>query len=184
MKLYTQDELKARFAALGFAWPQNHLIGVRNTADQSDAYDDVFYWVEDGKLLHVYSGTTNPGSYYLQTFINKLIKGTAIMASNQQMVDGFLRGNYRGRRCWRQIKPMKIFRDEDKDLRSEEVGIPFMGMFGIHIHAMFATKKSIRIFNWSAACQGMNVPEEWAEFVDRSYFKCNWYLTYTLLKEF
>jgi len=184
MKQYTEQELKDRLAFLGFVWPQNHLIGVRSITDVADAYDDVFYWIEDGKLWNVYTGTTNPGSYYLQTFINKLFTGTAIMASNQQMVDGFVKGLHKDRECWRQHKPMKIFRDDDKDLRSEESGLPFIGIYGIHIHAMFKDTKSLRIYNWSAACQGLNDPDQWKEFITRSYIKCDRLLTYTLLAEF
>lgn len=184
MRVYFKDELIQRVLELGFLWPKTHLIGIRSLADDPDKFDDAFYWFEDGELFSIYSGTTNPGSYYLQNFINKVAGGTAIMASNQQMVDGFTKGKHSGNDCWRQYSPMKVFRDSDKDLKSEELGIPNIGMYGIHIHAMFKSKKSERIFNWSAACQGMNVPDEWNEFISRSYKKCPTHLTYTLLKEF
>jgi len=184
MRKYTQDDLSHRFAELGFLWPQNHLIGVRSIDDKGDAYDDQFYWIENGLLFNSYSGTTNPGSYYLQEFLNKAMGGTAIMATNQQMISGFVKGLHKERVAWRQYRPMRIFRDADKDLKSEEVGLPFIGMYGIHIHAMFRSKKSERIFNWSAACQGMNDPIEWAQFIDRSYLKCDRFLSYTLLSEF
>lgn len=183
MRIYSQEELKARFNELGFIWPQNHLIAIRNKADMSDKYDDVFYWIEDGMIWDHYYGTTNPGSYYLQNFINKAMGGTAIMATNQQLIDGFIKGEHKERQCWKQFKNMKIFRDADKDLKSEEAGFPFVGKYGIHIHAMFKSTKSVRIFNWSAACQGMNDPVHWHDFITRSYIKCDQFLTYTLLSE-
>lgn len=184
MRQYSQIELISRMTDLGFKWPQHHLIGVRNKMDTPDAYDDLFYWIQDGVLTRVYTGTTNPGSFYLQNFINKMFKGTAIMASNQQLLDGFEKGEHSGRPCWRQAKPMKIFRDDDKDLKSEEIGTAYIGMYGIHIHAMFKGPKSMRIFNWSAACQGMNDPAQWNEFIELSYGKLDRFLTYTLLSEF
>lgn len=184
MRQYTEQDLRERLAHLGFVWPQNHLIGVRADSDTPDAYDDSFYWIEDGKLFGVFTGTTNPGSYYLQNFINKIAGGTAVMASNQQVFEGFVKGTHKERECWRQHKPFRVYRDEDKDLKSEEAGLPFVGIYGIHIHAMFKNTKSVRIFNWSAACQGMNDPDQWKEFMTRSYIKVDRLLTYTLLKEF
>lgn len=184
MKTYSTEELRERFSQLKFFWPQDHLIGVRNVVDASDRYDDQFFWVENGEVFRVYTGTTNPGSYYLQNFLNQLRDGTAIMATNQQMFEGFAKGFHKGRECWRQRKIMRIYRDADMDLASEESGLPYIGQFGIHIHAMFRSVKSERIYNWSAACQGMNNPVQWSEFITRSYMKCNHYLTYSLLREF
>jgi hypothetical protein len=184
MQQYTKDAIRLRMFEYGMTWPQNHLVGIRSLADEPDKFDDHFYWFEDGALFNVYEGTTNPGSYYLQNFINKLAGGTAVMASNQQMIDGFVKGEHHGNDCWRQYKPMKVFRDSNKDLKSDETGIPFIGMYGIHLHSMNRGVKSTRIFNWSAACQGMNVPDQWNEFISRSYEKCDKFLTYTLLREF
>jgi hypothetical protein len=184
MKPYTKEAIMMRMLDFGFIFPQNHLVGIRSEADATDKYDDVFYWFEDGRVFAVYTGTTNPGSYYLQNFMNKLAGGTAVMASNQQMVEGFIKGKYKENDAWRQHSTMKVFRDADKDLKSEELGIPYVGMYNIHIHAMFKGKKSERIYNWSAACQGMNDPDQWNEFISRSYERCPEKLTYTLLKEF
>lgn len=188
MKSYSIQDFKNKFKALGFIWPEVHLIGVRNSQDNPDQFDDEFYLIKNDQIIGHYSGTTNPGSYYLKNFINPVFAGTAIMASNQQVIDGFVKGMIFGRMGWRQRKPIKIFRDTNKDLKSDEMGIPIIAGpdLCLHIHAMFKAwilhAISKIIWNWSAACQGMNKQDEWEDFMEKT--NDLQYLSYTLLKEF
>lgn len=183
MKQYTVKELKDRFAKFGFVWPEFHFIGIRSLADAPDQFDDVFYLIDKDQIVGTYSGTTNPGSYWLQNFFSPKFGGTAVLASDQQLVDGFEIGQIYGREGWRQRKPSRIFRDTNKDLKSDESGTSQLDMWSIHIHAMFKSVKSLKIFNWSAGCQGLNVESEWNDFMAKSKLRTK-FLTYTLLKEF
>jgi len=178
----TIDQLKAEFKRLGYQWPNFHLIGIRSNADVPDAYDDDFYLI-NGTDVHKYTGTTNPGAYWLQNFFNPAFGGTALLAPGQY-VDTWQLGVIYGEEGFRQSKPVKIFRDSNKNLKSEEMGIPQIGMYSIHIHKMFKNTKSLKIWNWSAGCQGLNDPTHWNDLMDR-FKKANLpALTYTLLKEF
>lgn len=180
---YTVQQLKDRFKSFGFQWPDSHFIGIRSNADAPDQFDDIFYLIDKDQIVGTYSGTTNPGTYWLQNFFNGDFAGTAILASNQQLIDGFEVGQIYGREGWRQRKPSKIYRDTNKDLKSDEAGSAKIGMWSIHIHAMFKQVKSLKIWNWSAGCQGLNVEDEWNDFMAKSKARTK-YLTYTLLKEF
>ena len=185
MRQYTVQDFKSRFAAFGFIWPEViHLIGIRNAQDNPDQFDDVFYLIDKDMIIGQYSGTTNAGSYHLQNFFSPAFGGTAVLASNQQIVDGFEKGQIYGSDGWRQRKPSKIYRDTNKDLKTDEMGAPMIGMWSIHIHAMFSEKwhQSLKIYNWSAGCQGMNVEDQWKDFMVKTSPLT--YLTYTLLKEF
>lgn len=184
MKQHSLDELKAEFKRLRYQWLPFMLIGERSLADEPDKFDDFFYLI-NGDVVKVFTGTTNPGSYWLQNFINEKFAATALLAPDQYLNTWKL-GQIHGRDGFRQDKAVKIFRDGNKDLKSDEVGIPeWVGPeLCLHIHAMFVKGASWKIWNWSAACQGLNQEVQWNEFMADCKKANITTLTYTLLHEF
>lgn len=181
MKHYDQQQLITRFAQLGYQWPKFHLIGTRSKADVPDAFDDVFYLI-DGIQMHVYTGTTNPGVYWQQNFGTK--KGVAVLKPGQYIdtwVLGLHHGDYT---AWTQAKPLTVYRDGDKDGKSEAGPIEETGMFGINIHRAHEAHTSTVVAKWSAGCGVFNNPVEFNEFITLSKKTGQKFFTYTLLDEF
>lgn len=132
-----------------------NIIGVRNKGNKvTNMFDDVLviiYKTPSGRVeRRTFSITTQPGVRTMMNPINR--KGTAILAP----------GQYRG--CWKlglhkgqyaalvQCKPVKIFRDNNKDLLYDcAPETTEKGVFGINIHK--AGPNSYQVDNWSAGCQ-------------------------------
>lgn len=178
---YTLQQLKDQFSKLNYNWYNFHIIGVRSKADLPNVFDDKIYLVI-GDKLYSYNATTNPGTYWLQNFMNK--KGTAVLKPGQYINTweiGLHKGVYE---ALVQIKPVTVFRDSDKDLKSEETDVLDYGLFGINIHRSNETAISKLIDKWSAGCQVFANGPEYKKFIELcKQSKLNFF-TYSLLKEF
>lgn len=182
MKQYTQQELKDRFKAKGYIWPQFHLIGTRSKADKPNAFDDIFYLIV-GAEMKIYTGTTNPGVYW-QTNFDAKKEGVAVLKPGQY-IDKWLLGLHRGEyQAWTQALPVTVYRDADKDGKSEVTANEETGIFGINIHQANKKWTSTVIDKWSAGCQVLNNPLQYAEFISLSDETTQKFFTYTLLDEF
>ena len=180
MKPKTLQELQQRFKELGYTWPTFHIIGIRSNEDKPDAFDDLIYVVNGGRL-YCYTCTTNPGKYYLENPMNA--KGAGVLKPGQY-IDAFGFGFHNGQyECLVQVKPLTVYRDSDKDLHSEEDGAEDTGMFYIQIHRANDKTTSVLIGKWSAACQVLNNPKMWVEFLQLCKDSKLQRFTYTLLKE-
>ncbi len=181
MRIYSQNDLKARFKEFGFQWPSFHIIGVRSKADVPNVFDDNFYLI-DKDQMHIYTGTTNPGTDWLTTFLNP--KGSAVVVADKQYLDSWTLGLHHGEYpAWVQAKPISVYRDRNKDLKSDEVGIPDIGMFGINWHHANSSTRSKFISKWSAGCQVFDDPKEHFEFMELSRKSGQKFFTGTILKE-
>jgi len=186
MRSYSEPVLKERFKSLGFIWPVFHLIGIRSKADKPNEFDDLFYLCDNltgkkGSFLQL-TGTTNPGTSWLSNVMN--LKGCAVLIPGQY-VDCWSLGKHHGKYdAWVQVKPISVFRDNNKDFKSDESGIPDIGLFGINVHRASETAISKFIDKWSAGCQVMNNPKEYDVLIDLSKKSGLRFFTYTLLKEF
>jgi len=181
MKKYSESELRARFKQLGYDFPDFHIIGVRSNADEPDKFDDNIYLFDNGTLL-CFTGTTNPGAHWLQNFLNKM--GTAVLKPGQY-INSWAIGKHQGvYEALVQIRPVTVYRDSDKDLKAEEQGTEDVGMFGINIHRANPSVTSVLIGKWSAGCQVLNNPSDFATLMDRCRRSSKSQFTYTLLKEF
>lgn len=182
MKSYTLQNLQERFLQLNFRWPNFHLIGIRSKADIPNEFDDIFYAIIGDRIIE-YKGTTNPGDDYLLVPMNS--KGAAILDPDRKYNDCWELGLHRGTyEAFVQCRPVTVWRDNDKDLKSEEIGIKETGMFGIDIHRYAKVGTFTYIDNASAGCQVFYNPIEFEEF--KTTFKLTGlrYLTYTLLREY
>jgi len=181
MKKYSYTELEAKFAELGYQWPTLHVVGVRSKANEKNKFDDTFYLV-NGPMMHVFSGTTNPGTHWLKNLMNP--KGCAVLKPGQY-VDSWKLGLHQGKyEALVQAKPITVYRDNNKNDLAEENGKEDTGMFGINIHHANASAVSSIIDKWSAGCQVLNYPKEFATLLAACKASGKKAFTYTLLREF
>lgn len=181
MKKYTVDELKAEFKKHGYDWPVFHLVGIRSNANLKNQFDDMIAVIEKDSITW-YTCTTNPGTHWLQNLLNP--KGAALLKPAQYH-DTWQIGMHQGKyEALTQCAPVTVFRDGNKNDVAEESGTTETGIFGINIHRANPTMVSKLIDKWSAGCQVLNDPKQFAELLGKckkSGFKK---FTYTLLKEF
>lgn len=181
MKRYTIDELKAEFARLGYTWPNFHIVGVRSKANLPNQFDDLIGFVRNNKITW-FSGTTNPGTYWLKNLLNP--KGTALLKPAQYL-DTWKFGLHQGKyKAFVQAKPVTVYRDKNLDNISEETTVTETGYFGINIHRANETYISKLIDKWSAGCQVLNNPADFKTLISAAEESKQTVFTYSLLKEF
>lgn len=181
MKKYTIEELKAEFKKHNYEWLPFHFVGVRSTANLPNQFDDLFGLILNDKV-EWYSCTTNPGTHWLKNLLNP--KGAALLKPAQYK-DTWTIGLHQGKyEAFKQSKPVTVFRDGDKDDFAEETSVTETGLFGINIHR--ANEKAISkiIDKWSAGCQVLNNPADFATVLNAAKTTKQKAFTYTLLKEF
>lgn len=178
---YTIQQLKDQFSKLGHNWYDFHIIGVRSKADVPNVFDDVIYVVDKDKL-YSFKATTNPGTYWLQNFMNS--KGTAVLKLGQY-VNTWQLGLHKGvYEALVQVKPVTVHRDTNKDLKSDEASVLDYGLFGINIHRANETFISKLIDRWSAGCQVIAGGSDYKQFMGLCKASKLTFFTYTLIRQF
>ena len=181
MKKYTIEELKAEFAKHNYQWHPFHFVGIRSTANLPNQFDDLFGMVY-GDKVEWFTCTTNPGTHWLKNLLNP--KGTALLKANQYK-DTWSIGMHQGKyKAFCQVKPVEVFRDKDLDDKAEETATIDKGLFGINIHRANEKFTSKLIDKWSAGCQVLNNPADFAKILFAAESSKQKFFTYTLLKEF
>jgi hypothetical protein len=179
---YKLLQLKRRFAELSLDWPRFHLIAVRSSADLPNVFDDRFYLVNNDQLFQT-DCTTNPGTYWLQNILPGKT-GTAVLKADEQYIDCWEIGKHKGLHpALVQVRPVTVWRDFDKDLKSEEIGREDTGLFGINIHRANASWKSKLIDKWSAGCIVLPDPLMMDFVLDKCRDSGRKFFTLTLLKQ-
>lgn len=142
------------------------LGGIRTKDNKSNTFNDWLfscYHDEDGKKHAVIlPGTTDAGLYYRKYPMN--IHGTAIIQHGVQhkgvyqlqdpSKDHTLRGHM-GKKAFRQIKPMKYWRDADRDEYLDFDGEEAFEIAFTNGHYMGTMGKSVD--KWSAGCWGSTI---------------------------
>ena len=181
MKKYSYVELENKFKELGYQWPAMHIIGTRSLANEKNKFDDYIY-VVNGPIMHVFTGTTNPGTHWLKNLLNP--KGTAVLKPGQY-VDSWKIGMHQGKyKALVQAKPITVYRDGNKNDLAEESKTEQTGLFGINIHRANPSAISSIIDKWSAGCQVLNNPEQFKTLLETCERTGKKLFTYTLLREF
>lgn len=114
-----------------------NLIAVRLARGTSGAGDDLLYaaWRETpggSWTIRAWPCETEPGLPYLLKPMNA--KGTAILAPGQYR-RAWQRGLHRGRPALVQARPVRVYRDADRDAQVEvDPATLDEGVFGINIH--------------------------------------------------
>lgn len=113
-----------------------NIVGVRNPNTLANAWDDQFYvWYSTGTSIQLHSlhGTTDPGTFYLNSPLNKDL-GTAILAAGQY-VDAYALGLHKGKvPALVQVGPVKVHRDYNRDSLLDFTSRIETGRYGINFH--------------------------------------------------
>jgi hypothetical protein len=161
---YTDKELLEKVKSLSSfkTIPSGYwLLGVRSLDDLPNRFDDKIYLFKNEDFVLVTSGTTNAGTPTLRQFekINK--DGAAVLKADEWYYNVWKYGKHNGKvEALLQLgNKVKVFRDTDKDDKSEEQGKLQEGYFGINFHpnTYDITKTSgTNVGWWSAGCQVVN----------------------------
>ena len=169
---YTREQIEATVKAKSYAWFEGakdydvNIVGVRNSATGdkvTNAFDDVMtvsYKVGGEWKFHSWPCTTDPGKKGVMEYHN--VKGVARLVEGQYRGShgiGLHQGKYE---ALRQNKPVKVFRDPNKDMVYDEKSIQ-EGLFGINIHK--AGADSTYVENWSEGCQVFKRVKDFEEFM-------------------
>jgi hypothetical protein len=172
--MYTKEKIEKALKEKGYAWFDDtsnknydlNIVGVRNTDvgnKVTNAFDDritVSYKLNGEWKFHSWPATTDPGKKGVMEFKNA--------AGVARLVEGQYRGSHtlglhQGKyEALRQQKPVKVYRDKNKDLNFDEHTIQ-EGLFGINIHK--AGVDSTYVENWSEGCQVFKKSADFEEFM-------------------
>ena len=175
----TLDTVKKAVVSKGYKWFEDrsnkgydvNIVGIRNSQTNNEVtnhFDDtltISYKVDGEWKFHSWPATTDPGQYWIENPISK--DGTAILVPGQYRgshMIGLHQGKYE---ALRQRKPVKVYRDNDKDLEydTDEDTIK-EGIYGINIHRSNPYDQSYYVNKWSAGCQVFKKVADFHEFMD------------------
>ena len=192
VKNYTTDQLLDRVESLKSfkTIPVGYwIVGVRSEEDAPNKYDDKFYLFNGEQFVKVVTGTTNPGTPILEGgFLKYNRVGAAVVKADEWYYNVWAYGLHKGKMpALRQVGNFIVYRDGDKDGKSEEIGVPIVGSgYGINFHSIsndLSVKKiGENIGGWSAGCQVINNVEQYSMIINM--IKNQNRITYCLLKEF
>jgi hypothetical protein len=175
MKKPTASELKQVALKKGYQWLPFQLINIRSASDKPNEFDDLLGVFDNGNITW-HTGTTNPGVHWLKNLLNP--KGAAVLAEGQHL-NAWVIGKHKGQyEALVQYAPLPVYRDGNKNDKSEQIGKPIYGHYGINQHRANANAISKIIDKWSAGCQVRNNPKEYEEFMNLcknsgvKYFSC------------
>jgi 5-hydroxyisourate hydrolase-like protein (transthyretin family) len=199
VRAFTDKELLERVSKLeGFqGFPQSYwIIGMQGST--TNDMDDKFYLFFGETFVDVMTGTTNPGINSLLRFERMKLKGAFVWKTNEIYYDVWcsfdwnMKTKYlhKGKmRALRQCKPVKGFRDGNKNKIAEEIGKMISGIFGLNFHTNTYLKsnwsklKSWLIGDWSWGCQVSNDPKKYHEKWIPLIYDNQVYTTYAILKQ-
>lgn len=165
------------------------ILGVRSNADIPNSFDDKFYVFEGETFVMVLTGTTNPGETILKNHYKFNPIGAAVVKDNEWYYHLWHYGLHHGKvpALLQLGSKILIYRDGDKDNKSEQVGSVYSGYFGINFHPnnydLNSKLTKTEINGWSAGCQVPNEITKYAELIKRFQVKKH-PVTYCLIKEF
>ena len=159
---YIREQVQNAVKAKGYVWFEDannkgfdlNIVGVRNSATGqkvTNVFDDhitVSYKENGVEKFHIWPATTDPGKKGVMEYHNA--NGVARLVEGQYRGShtlGLHQGKYE---ALKQQKPVKVYRDANRDMVFEENKIQ-EGIFGINIHK--AGADSTYVENWSEGCQ-------------------------------
>lgn len=165
-----------------------NLFGVRTNDTGANTFND---WVGALYLSHgvwnlfAFPATTDPGLYWRHHPMN--VNGTALLKPGQYRSAwrvGFHQGKYE---ALVQSKPVVVYRDADRNsqVTPDEFSVQ-EGLFGINIHRASRHAPSTTVGKWSAGCQVLQDPAQFAFLMELAHLSADRYgnhFTYTLLTE-
>ena len=171
---YTREQIQTAVKAKGYVWFDDaankgfdlNIVGVRNSATGqkvTNVFDDhitVSYKENGVEKFHIWPATTDPGKKGVMEYHNA--------AGVARLVEGQYRGSHtlglhQGKyEALKQQKPVKVYRDANRDMVFEESKIQ-EGIFGINIHK--AGADSTYVENWSEGCQVFKKAADFDQFM-------------------
>lgn len=159
---FTREQVEAAVKAKGYAWFEDasnkgydvNIIGIRNASTGqtvTNVFDDAMTisYKENGVWkFHSWAATTDPGKKGVKEYHNAA--GVARLVEGQYRSSHIIRLHQGKYEALGQNKPVKVWRDANKDLVYDEKKIQ-EGVFGINIHK--AGADSTYVENWSEGCQ-------------------------------
>ncbi len=157
---YTREKIESAVKSKGYVWFEGakdfdvNIVGVRNSDTGNkvtNVFDDTMTvsYKENGEWKFAsWPCTTDPGTKGVKEYHNA--------AGVARLVEGQYRGSHtlglhQGKyEALKQAKPVKVFRDPNRDMTYDESKIA-EGVFGINIHK--AGADSTYVENWSEGCQ-------------------------------
>lgn len=163
------------------------LLGVRSLDDIPNTFDDKIYLFKGDDFVLVTSATTNPGTPTLRQFEKVNKDGAAVLKADEWYYNVWKYGKHQGKvEALLQLgNKVKVWRDTDKDDKSEEQGKMQEGYFGINFHpnTYDLTKGSgTNIGWWSAGCQVVNNISNYKIMIN--LLKKEKFVSYCLVNEF
>lgn len=137
-----------------------NMVALRSPSTAINVFDDrmaLAYRVSGQWKLDLFPCTTDPGRYHLQNPSN--INGTAILIPGQyrSMYTTGLHGGKYPAICQRDDRPVKVWRDRNKDNTLDRGGKVF-DAYGINVHRANAALPSQLVEKWSAGCMVIQDP--------------------------
>lgn len=191
VRSYTDKEILAKVKSVtGFKEiPKDYfVVGIRSKEDAENTFDDKFYLFKGETFIAVTTGTTNPGTPGLKGgFLKYNKEGSAVVKADKWYYKVWRYGLHNGKMpALVQVNPITVHRDGDKDGKSEELGDPKDGLYGINFHSNTYDPKttSIKFYigEWSMGCQVVNNKQEHLKWV--ALMKTQPNVSYCLLNEF
>lgn len=191
---YTDKEILARVKSLKscHAIPIGYwIVGIRSKEDASDQFDDKFYLFQGDKFVMCTTGTTNPGKYGLTSFMDYNKAGCAVVKADEFYHNIWKYGLHKGKmEALVQVSPILYFRDNNKNLKSEEIGEVKTGIIGINFHTATYEKDANKlkkfiawaIGKWSEGCQVCDHAFDYYRIIE--LVKKQIFVSYCLLNEF
>lgn len=196
VKPYTDRQLLERVESIGGHVPnvgKYLIVGVQSMEDAPNLFDDKFYVFDGNKFKQVSSGTTNAGKTALLHFDEYNLPGAAVWKTDEFYLDLFSPGYHKasrsdgGMRALRQRKPIKYFRDNDKDHKAEQIGSLNEGIIYANMHGIdydpYSVKIKELINGWSFSCQVWNNMTDYRHMI-KATWKRRRFIDYALLREF
>jgi len=174
--MYTKEQIKNAVEAKGYVWFNDeenkgfdvNIVGIRNSSVGvvvTNVFDDymTLSYKENGEWkFRQWAITTDPGTKAVKQYHNP--NGVARVVPNQyrgMWAVGKHQGKYE---AMTQVKPVKVFRDKNKDMTFNETIIQ-EGLFGINGHRSNPTSESTYVENWSEGCQVFKRVKDFSEFM-------------------
>lgn len=192
MQVPTYQQLKQAITGLDYRWFEGgnynlNLVGVRATDTAANTFNDLFcvaFADAAGPKLFAFPCTTDPGVFYRENPLNVL--GTAVVKPGQYpglWKTGLHKGKYS---ALIQAAPVTVYRDGNLDDQVDTTGIEETGFFGINCHRAAAGGPSHQVDKWSAGCQVLAYPLDYAllmALVRQAAIRYGDRHTYTLITE-
>jgi len=172
---YTKEQIETAVKSKGHVWFEDtdnkgydvNIVGIRNTATGqkvTNAFDDYLSisYKDNGEWkCHVWPATTDPGKKGVMEYHNK--DGVARLVEGQYRGSHIIRLHQGKYEALGQDKPVKVYRDDNKDMVYDENKIT-EGVYGINIHK--AGADSTYVENYSEGCQVFKKAADFEEFME------------------